>query len=555
MSEASTSSRPESFTIEELLAHAEAGKIRVPEFQRGFRWASKEVIELFDSIRRGYPIGSALLWRRPAERASVRLGDLTIDAPKQQDALWVVDGQQRVTTLVNAISPSVDPGSVFAVAYLPAQDRFVRSKEVRAELAIALPDLFDISRLFTWLQSNPDALEYAEQLQRVTTILRGFALQATVVIGGDEEELRRIFGRINTAGKPLTAAEVFDAINRTTDAGGQTRSLGNISDTLAAHTTFGVLPTSLVHQALLVRRHPDISRSPNAEFEPDRRASSDFPEEGRDETFVSTERALHAAIAFLQREVGVPHITFLPQNFLLLVTSRFFAFFPEPEPRTTHLLTRWFWRAASRASRLGLTGATNTTRGLAGLIRKNDEHGSIQRLLEEVALVSDGDGDLLDIDFRSFRTNQAASKIVLCAMWARGPRSLQTGEVISDVDLAAALAEADTPGEVVPEVFPRARLRKEVRLSVGNRLILEGDDKRFLEWVADGGIIADDAIFASHFVNRESLSRADTDPSEVVENRERTIAASVETFIRIRAGLGMDDTPALGSLNLDEVFG
>lgn len=553
MSEASTSSRPESFTIEELLAHAEAGKIRVPEFQRGFRWASKEVIELFDSIRRGYPIGSALLWRRPAERARVRLGDLVIDAPKQQDSLWVVDGQQRITTLVNAISPNVDPGSVFAVAYLPAHDRFVRPKEVRAELAIALPDLFDIPRLFTWLQSNPEALEYAEQLQRVTTILRGFSLQATVVSGADEQELRRIFDRINTAGKRLTAAEVFDAINRTTDAGGQTRSLGNISDTLAAHTTFGVLPTPLVHQALLVRRHPDISRSPNAEFEPDRRASSDFPEEGRDETFVSTERALHSTIAFLQREVGVPHITFLPQNFLFLVASRFFAFFPEPEPRTTHLLTRWFWRAASRASRLGLTGATNTTRGLAGLIRKDDEHGSIQRLLEEVALV--GDGDALDIDFRSFRTNQAASKIVLCAMWARAPRSLQTGEVISDVDLAAALAEADTPGIAVAEIFPRAKLRKEVQLSVGNRLILDRDDKRFLEWLADGGTVADDAVFASHFVDMESLSRADKDPSEVVERRERTIAVSVESFIRTRAGLGMDDTPALGSLDLDEVFG
>lgn len=551
MSEASTSSRPESFTIEELLAHAEAGKIRVPEFQRGFRWASKEVIELFDSIRRGYPIGSALLWRRPAERAKVRLGDLAIDAPTQQDALWVVDGQQRVTTLVNAISPSVDPGSVFAVAYLPAHDRFVRPKEVRAELAIALPDLFDIPRLFTWLQSNPEALEYAEQLQRVTTILRGFSLQATVVSGADEQELRRIFDRINTAGKRLTAAEVFDAINRTTDAGGQTRSLGNISDSLAAHTTFGVIPTALVHQALLVRRHPDISRSPKAEFEPDRRASSDFPEEGRDETFVSTERALYATIAFLQREVGVPHITFLPQNFLLLVAARFFAFFPEPEPRTSYLLTRWFWRAASRASRLGLTGATGTTRGLAGLIRRGDEYGSIQRLLDEVAL----EDAALDIDFRSFRTNQAASKLVLCAMWAREPRSLRTGEILSDVDLAAALADADTPSAVVAEIFPRARLDKNVRLSAGNRVVLGGDDKRFLEWVADGGTVENEAVSASHFIDREALTRTDMDMSEFVERRELAIAGAVETFIRVRAGLGMDDTPALGSLDLDEVFG
>jgi len=36
------------------------GHVRVPSFQRGLRWEASDVQDLFDSIYRGYPIGSLL---------------------------------------------------------------------------------------------------------------------------------------------------------------------------------------------------------------------------------------------------------------------------------------------------------------------------------------------------------------------------------------------------------------------------------------------------------------------------------------------------------------
>ena len=40
-----------------------SGEIRIPSFQRGFVWEPEKVAFFIDSLFKGYPIGSLLLWR------------------------------------------------------------------------------------------------------------------------------------------------------------------------------------------------------------------------------------------------------------------------------------------------------------------------------------------------------------------------------------------------------------------------------------------------------------------------------------------------------------
>ena len=96
--------RPEakSFRVEDLIRHARAGRLRVPTFQRGFRWERDDVEKLFDSVVRGFPIGTLLLWSREAPAERVSIGGLELDVPKQV-AWYVVDGQQRVVSLVSTL--------------------------------------------------------------------------------------------------------------------------------------------------------------------------------------------------------------------------------------------------------------------------------------------------------------------------------------------------------------------------------------------------------------------------------------------------------------------
>lgn len=56
-----------SYTIADLIELVLEGRLRIPRFQRGLRWQWEDARRLFDSIARGYPIGSLLFWARPAE--------------------------------------------------------------------------------------------------------------------------------------------------------------------------------------------------------------------------------------------------------------------------------------------------------------------------------------------------------------------------------------------------------------------------------------------------------------------------------------------------------
>jgi uncharacterized protein with ParB-like and HNH nuclease domain len=81
----------EQATVREIVDKAVTHKWGIPEFQRGFVWTPQKVRDLVDSLWRGYPIGSYLIW----------YGDAYQEPRTQDDAqapdAWVVDGQQRTT--------------------------------------------------------------------------------------------------------------------------------------------------------------------------------------------------------------------------------------------------------------------------------------------------------------------------------------------------------------------------------------------------------------------------------------------------------------------------
>ena len=67
-------STSQNYSIAELRTRVKAGQLRVPQFQRSFRWERRDVLNLVDSVLRGYPIGSLLLWKREAEAERLRIG-------------------------------------------------------------------------------------------------------------------------------------------------------------------------------------------------------------------------------------------------------------------------------------------------------------------------------------------------------------------------------------------------------------------------------------------------------------------------------------------------
>ena len=85
-----------------------AGRVRMPKFQREFKWEASDQRDLLDSIYRGYPVGTLLLWKNPPSGSEASRG-LRGAAQPHGELFLVVDGQQRITTLWNALGRRPEP--------------------------------------------------------------------------------------------------------------------------------------------------------------------------------------------------------------------------------------------------------------------------------------------------------------------------------------------------------------------------------------------------------------------------------------------------------------
>ena len=96
---------PQGPQFETVMAEITNGVIKIPQFQRDFVWTKAKSAKLLDSMLKGYPIGTFILWKTKEQLRSVRnIGDAELpETPKGDFAKQVLDGQQRLTSLYATI--------------------------------------------------------------------------------------------------------------------------------------------------------------------------------------------------------------------------------------------------------------------------------------------------------------------------------------------------------------------------------------------------------------------------------------------------------------------
>ncbi len=84
--------------VGELVDMINRGELRLPELQRRYVWPATRVRDLLDSLYRGYPSGTILVWETDLD---VPARDLSVE--QQRGAFGsqklLLDGQQRLTSL------------------------------------------------------------------------------------------------------------------------------------------------------------------------------------------------------------------------------------------------------------------------------------------------------------------------------------------------------------------------------------------------------------------------------------------------------------------------
>jgi hypothetical protein len=109
-------------TLNGVMAQVDAGKIVLPAMQRPFVWKEDRITKLIDSMLRGFPLGTALLWKTATMQRFRRFqkdvqpdAGITVDfdSDDSTERYLVLDGQQRLTSLFVAIAGTYDGKKLF----------------------------------------------------------------------------------------------------------------------------------------------------------------------------------------------------------------------------------------------------------------------------------------------------------------------------------------------------------------------------------------------------------------------------------------------------------
>lgn len=528
--------KPEARTekVEDLVERVRRGFIRIPDFQRILKWKSENVSALFDSVYRGYPIGSLLFYLRPAPVDRLEIGPLVIDAPEVSEAWWVVDGQQRLAAFAACLlRPTPLPIKANAqdpfVLYFDAVGKSFENAPASGAVPtswVPVPHLLNASRLsewiFGWEHRDDEALRLA--VFDAGSRIREYPIPLYLIEGADWKAAKEIFTRTNLSGIPLKWEEVHRALFIGEEVVPST--LPQLAQELD-QIGMGRIEEKRLLTSLMSLRQLDPTRS----LEEHRRRNPTC----LDGAVPEASPVLRRVLSFLRADAGIPHLRLLPMSVLLDVLTRFFAVHSDPNPRTRTLLARWFWRTVLGAG--AFDERTLRRQGIA--VIDDSEEESVQRLL---GLLFRERPRPLELP-KSFDARSDHNRIVLLTLVHLGPRSLLDSKPI---DLPA-LLEGDGKDAFVKIVKARAAVSR----GPANRLIQPKRTAvlRLLRHRASLTDAASAAVLASHAVDRiaaDHLLGGDADA--FLLRRQEVLTEEMRRFTDRMAAWEASDRPSVDFL-------
>ena len=415
-----------------LFTGIDTGKIRIPQFQRDFVWSKEQTAKLIDSIIKGFPIGTFILWQTNEAMRTVRaIGNAELPELKSGDNVqYVLDGQQRITSLYG-----VQKGLVFTrdgkeIDYKDICIHLDVDPDADEQIVYTEPDESDNTFItvyellngdLTALVKNYPGAIHLERIDIYRKRLTGYDFSTIVMDAYPIDIACEVFTRINTGGTDLTLFEIMVAKTYDID---QDFDLANEYNLLVDNNGapekdledagFDTIPESTVLQCIaadlvgLVRRS-DILKLDKSAFI---------------ERWPAVKEGIFAAVDYLRNHLRIPVSQLLPYNALLVPYAYFFIKneLNPPSPQQDEYLQQFFWWA-SLSSRYtgGAEGKlANDFKRMDAILAdtKPDYTGDQLRLTIE------------DIQWEWFSASDAFCKAIICLLVFHQPRSFLTNNQV-----------------------------------------------------------------------------------------------------------------------------
>jgi hypothetical protein len=202
-------------TIRDLISEIEKRQLILPEFQRGYVWKQRQVREFLESLYRGYPTGSFLIWKTP-DPGLVRLG-----APSNEDSKYfslILDGQQRLTSIYAILKgepPSFYEGEklFFNIYFNLQSEEFAYYKPIAMK---GRPEWIPVTEFFKqgiaafFAERNAQSEVYLanfENLKRLDAIT-SYPYYVDTIAEEDIQRAVKIFNLVNSSGTRLSESDL-----------------------------------------------------------------------------------------------------------------------------------------------------------------------------------------------------------------------------------------------------------------------------------------------------------------------------------------------------------
>ena len=441
--------KPSIDRIDELARRILSGDILLPKFQRNFVWERKQVIKLLDSVARGYPIGSILLWQSRQElRSERRIADLDIELPRPDYPVnYLLDGQQRLSTICGAMFwGGGDPKSRWNIIYDLRAQKFLHLDSIEDPPLhqIRLNRLSDPSAYFGHVASlemleAPDKEELKRRANDLFNRFKDYKI-ATVTLGDMSiKDVAPIFERINSTGTRLTIVDLMRAATWSPDFD-LMDSIMTIVNTLSEEGFEGIDRKNVLR---------NISAAAGGGFSVESISSLRKHDTEMLKSAVEACRESYKKVVdYLTTQIGVPNAEIVPYSNQITVLAEIFRQIPIPSAKQYQAISQWFWRT----SLTGYFGGWDTG-------NMSDDQLAITEfaLGTKDNIAFNGDTKPTNVIWKSkqFRSNNAHTKLLAIILAHKQPVDLLTCQRIDVVKSLSWTNEKE-----FHHIFPKAFLEE-----------------------------------------------------------------------------------------------
>lgn len=341
--------------LSHYITDIETGLIQIPAFQRDFIWQPKAKLELLDSLKRSYPIGSILFWKPVANKIHISeemsIGAFSTPEPSDNSSFfYILDGFQRLSTIAgclinpdkSALVCNETERKTFAIYYDLKEEEFFfpRSKKIEP-YQVAVHQLLDTRAAFSFERkltaySESEVILYMDRYIELGTTLIDYSLPSIDMIGGDIEEVVEIFSRVNSKGSPISSDWMASALTYNNEKGFR---LGSEIDDLLNELNiynFSELNRNLIIQCI-------SSSFGKIYFDTNIEHLIKTKGDNFRVVAIQTIANIKRAVKFLFEELLVVNTKLLPYSIQLVFITHFFNQISKPTEVQLKKLKEWFW--------------------------------------------------------------------------------------------------------------------------------------------------------------------------------------------------------------------